>query len=132
MKLSNTTQGAPARAWRVCVLTLSLLLSAVMAVAVPNKNSGPKVGDVLGHHHKGWAHTAPDIDDFPVNADGTVDVLVQFKSDAFEPDKNFHPNDRDFSGKNAGREKQAVVDSYGHFKADHRSKYQQQLHAVFK
>ena len=65
MKPQTTTKGAAARFWRLHLVAAMLLLTFVStAFAVPGKSKhGPKA--------------APDIDNFPVNPDGTVSVIVQ-------------------------------------------------------
>ena len=119
MKTQRTNRGAITRFGHTCLPVLLVLLSLVSAGVAANKSKhGPKA--------------APDIDNFPVNPDGTVDVIVQFKPDAFENDKNFHPNDKLYSGPHGDRKKQTVVAAHAHFKQDHRAKYERDLHATFK
>src|SRR5215470_16571914 len=69
----------PTVRWQVGLLLLSLL-SGVTAVAAPKQAF--KVADAIGHGHKGWSKAGPDLDAFPVNDDGTVSVIVQFKKGA--------------------------------------------------
>ena len=64
MKTQNTNQGAVTRAWRGYLPILLMLLTLVStALAGNGSKHGPKA--------------APDIDNFPVNPDGTVSVIVQ-------------------------------------------------------
>src|SRR5262249_37330829 len=65
--------------WQAGLLLLSLLSGATV-VAAPN--AAFKVADAIGHGHQGWSTAGPDLDAFPVNADGTVSVIVQFKKGA--------------------------------------------------
>jgi len=119
MKPQTTTKGAAARFWHLHLVAAMLLMFLSTAFAAPGSSKhGPKA--------------APDIDNFPVNPDGTVDVIVQFKPDAFEQDKNFHPNDKFYSGPHGDRMKKAAVEARSHFKADERSKYERGFGAQFK
>jgi len=64
MKTQITNQGAVTRAWRGYLPILLMLLTLVStALAGNGSKHGPKA--------------APDIDNFPVNPDGTVSVIVQ-------------------------------------------------------
>ncbi|HWY70963.1 MAG TPA: S8 family peptidase [Terriglobales bacterium] len=118
MKPQTTTKGAVARFWRLHLVAAMLLLTFVStAFAAPGKH-GPKA--------------APDLDRFLVNPDGTVDVIVQFKPDAFEDDKNFHPNDKFYSGPHGDRMKQAAIEARSHFKASERSKFERNFGVQFK
>src|SRR5260370_15476642 len=77
--MTSQLKPKPTARWQAKLLLLSLL-SGATAVAAPSK--GLKVAEALGHRHHGWVKAAPDIDAFPVNGDGTVSVIVQFKKGA--------------------------------------------------
>jgi serine protease AprX len=69
MKPHTKTKGALGQFRRLHLVTAMLLVFATAAFAVPGKSKhGPK--------------SAPDIDNFPVNADGTVSVIIQFRAGA--------------------------------------------------
>lgn len=64
MKPQNNTKGAAGQFWRLHLIGAMLLLFASAAFAASGKGKyGP--------------HAAPDLDNFPVNADGTVSVIIQ-------------------------------------------------------
>src|SRR5690349_7290566 len=119
MKTQHKNRGAVTRFSCACLPILLVLLSFVSAGLAANKSKhGPKAGF--------------DLDNFRVNTDGTVDVVVQFTADGFENDRNFHLNDRLYTGPHADRMKQAAAAAHAHFKKDQRSKYERDLHAIFK
>src|SRR5215472_7351969 len=116
MQPRNTKQGANRLCGAYLPVLLMLLTLGSTALAAGSKH-GPKA--------------APDLYNFPVNPDGTVDVFVQFKPDVFENDKNFHPNDHLYSGPHGDRRKQAAINAHSHFKQDELAKYQS-MGAIFK
>ena len=64
MKPQTTTKGAAARFWRLHLVAAMLLMFLSTAIAAPGKGKyGPKA--------------APDLDNFKVNPDGTVSVIIQ-------------------------------------------------------
>ena len=119
MKPHTKTKGAVSQFWRLHLVAAMLLVFAAAAFGSPGSSKhGPKA--------------APDVDNFPVNADGTVDVIVQFKPDAFEEDKNFHPTDKLYEGPHGDKKKKIAGDAHSHFKADERKKYEHDFDASFK
>lgn len=103
--------------WRL-PLAMAVLLFASAAFASLGHGHGPKA--------------SPDIDNFPVNSDGTISVLVQFKPEAFQPDKTFHANDEFFHGPRAGEMKQAAINAHKHLDRNRLNRYEQQFGLRFK
>src|SRR3954452_6789267 len=64
MKPQNNTKGAAGQFWRLHLIAAMLLVFASSAFAASGKG-------------KYGSHAAPDLDNFPVNADGTVSVIIQ-------------------------------------------------------
>ena len=64
MKPQNNTKGAAGQFWRLHLIAAMLLVLASSVFAASGKGKyGP--------------HAAPDLDNFPVNPDGTVSVIIQ-------------------------------------------------------
>jgi serine protease AprX len=64
MKPQNNTKGAAGQFWRLHLIAAMLLVLASAAFAASGKG-------------KYGSHAAPDLDNFPVNPDGTVSVIIQ-------------------------------------------------------
>jgi serine protease AprX len=64
MKPQNNTKGAAGQFWRLHLIAAMLLVFASSAFAASGKG-------------KYGSHAAPDLDNFPVNPDGTVSVIIQ-------------------------------------------------------